>query len=176
MIYLTDAEATRFWAKVSKDGQTMPHMESPCWMWLGAKSSAGYGQMVLRGKVSYAHRISFEMSNGLLGDLHCCHHCDNPTCVNPDHLWAGTNTDNVRDCIAKGRNLSGDRNTSRTHPERLARGEAHGQSKLTECDVLAIRAAYSDGGISQQALADKYGVNRGTISPILRLKTWKHTT
>lgn len=172
---LSSRESVRFWLKIDLNGPIFPTIGSPCWIWKGARSLKGYGQIAFRGKVAYAHRISFEIRNGPLGSLHCCHRCDNPSCVNPDHLWAGTNVENVRDCIAKGRNLFGDKNTSRTHPENLARGEAHGQARLTERDVRAIREGYSDGGVTQQQLASKYGVSRGTIAPILRFRTWKHT-
>lgn len=89
--------AERFWRKVKKsDG---------CWEWTGTKNSRGYGMFTpTPGKRVLAHRFSWEMENGRIPDgLFGCHRCDNPGCVRPDHLFVGTNSDNIRDAVAKGR-------------------------------------------------------------------------
>src|SRR4051812_35617659 len=102
--------ADRFWRKVDKRGP------DECWIWKGHKSSRGYGRISLHhhGLGNYqAHRLSWELANAkpLPGHLRACHSCDNPLCVNPAHLWPGTDADNVRDRDKKGRNG----NSNKTH-------------------------------------------------------------
>lgn len=89
----------RFWAKVEKtDG---------CWLWTAALSTTGYGRIGVGKKMAYTHRLSWEMHNGPIPPgMHICHHCDNPKCVRPDHLFLGTRTDNMRDMWRKGRGWS----------------------------------------------------------------------
>lgn len=82
----------------------IPEPNSGCWLWIGAVLPSGYGKMGIYGRTIGAHRISFELFRGEIPNgLHICHRCDNPCCVNPDHLFAGTRQDNMQDCIAKGR-------------------------------------------------------------------------
>jgi hypothetical protein len=92
-----EPEEVRFWRMVQKtDG---------CWLWMGAKFRRGYGQFRgYKGKSWKAHRFAFKLNGGeLVPGEYICHRCDNPSCVRPDHLFAGTPTDNVQDCIRKGR-------------------------------------------------------------------------
>lgn len=130
-IKLTPAEEARFWAKVNKDGPTMPHMETPCWVWTACKFKDGYGQFHASGLTLHAHRIAWMAVNGIIphdGSAHglcVCHRCDNPMCCRHDHLFLGTNADNVRDMASKGRQARGDKHGSRTKPERLSRGDKH---------------------------------------------------
>lgn len=86
----------RFWSKVNKTGG--------CWEWTAAANVKGYGRFMFEGRVQYAHRLSYAFAFGGISEgLLVCHRCDNPKCVNPAHLFLGTNMDNIQDCCAKGR-------------------------------------------------------------------------
>jgi hypothetical protein len=88
----------RFWEKVAVGEPDQ------CWEWTSAKIPVGYGQFFLQGKPRYAHRVAFEMTKGEVPpEMNVLHTCDNPGCCNPDHLWLGTQQDNVRDMMQKGR-------------------------------------------------------------------------
>lgn len=89
--------ADRFWERVQKTDD--------CWLWTGSTDKDGYGWFWVDGKTATAHRFSYALHNdGAIPDgLYVCHSCDNPPCVNPDHLWLGTNQDNMDDCARKGR-------------------------------------------------------------------------
>lgn len=168
----------RFWAKVDKDGPTQPHMDTPCWVWT-AGTRLGYGRFNVGGRagpIVSAHRFSWELAHGPIPDAQrVLHQCDVPGCVRPEHLFLGTQADNVQDMISKGRDnkLSGDAHPWRTHPEKAPKGEQIAQSKLTEEEVRNIRDEAADG-TAFAALARKYGVSSSAISEVVRRKTWKH--
>jgi hypothetical protein len=132
--------------------------ESKCWNWTAAKDKDGYGQIRIDGKSERAHRVSYELFYGT-DPAHLCvlHNCDNPACINPDHLFLGTHSDNMADRGAKGR-------------QARPNGTTNGRSKLTEAEVLDIRASTDTGS----SLATKYNVTRQLISLIKLRKTWKH--
>lgn len=134
-----------------------------CWVWSGARFTArgGYGRIVIENKPIGAHRYSYMMFNDvtyLSRDDVICHTCDNPPCVNPDHLFLGTDAINSDDKVTKGRQ---------------AKGGQLPQTKLTVEDVLAIRQQVSDG-ISQTDLCVKYNMSSASISRIVNRKVWKH--
>lgn len=137
----------RFLEKISKE-------PSGCWHWTGQKNAAGYGMIWKDRKAQRAHRISYALFRGPLNaDQVVCHHCDNPQCVNPDHLFKGTRLDNNRDAAKKGR---------------TPLGEKHGNSKLTEAQVRLIK--HSSKSLS--ILAKKFGVSKTTINNIKRGRGW----
>ena len=141
----------RFWAKVDKAGP------DDCWEWMAHRKFDGYGRFRVAGEYPMAHRFSYELHVGPIPDGMCvCHSCDNPACVNPAHLWLGTNDENMTDMARKGR-------------ARPPTGENSHWAKLTEDDVRAIRA---DQTSTQRELAAKYGVNRSLISMIQSRKRW----
>ncbi len=168
---LTENNILNFWAKVTASGP------DDCWEWLAQKNK-GYGVFGLGGKHFFAHRVSYFIANGSFPNNkpHCLHSCDNPGCVNPSHLYAGTPLENARDRTEKGRHNAprGDAHYSRVNPERMVHGEAHRSAKLTKDKVLEIRRAYDAGGVFQRELGQRFGVARGVISRIILRKIWKH--
>lgn len=146
-------EATRFMAKV-------PALSADeCWPWMGRLTTHGYGAFKLQGgRETRAHRWMLEHTLGYpLGPLFACHRCDNPRCVNPAHLFPGTNADNAGDMKAKGR-------------ARSARGEDHPHTKLTADQVAIIRA----NPVGRQIHARNFGVARATIDAVVWRRSWRH--
>lgn len=174
--------AARFWSKV--------RITDGCWEWTATRNAHGYGTITVGGTKRLAHRIAWEITFGpLMDQRHVLHHCDNPPCVRPDHLFRGTQADNLRDMFGKGRGrpagFSSERQPDQTrrargddhwmhkHPERVARGSAHGKSKLTEDQVREIRNL-SKGGWTLARLSAEYGVRMSTLSMVIRRETWAH--
>lgn len=110
--------------------------------------------------------------------MHICHHCDNPPCVRPDHLFLGTNADNQADRKAKGRYPSGPDAAFRRYPElpqMYSVGENNWSAKLTEADVLEIRWRYAEERrATYRSLAAEYGVDKSNIEAIVRRRSWRH--
>lgn len=157
----------RFWGKVNKEGPTVPYMDTPCWEWIGRRVQGKYGYFDVFVSTNtstqvYAHRISWEIANRqpVPDKLYVLHKCDNPTCVNPAHLFLGTYQDNSDDMVRKGRAVH-------------VRGENHGCAKLTQAQVTEIRQRFSSSDISKKQLGKEYDVNETTISRIIKGKSWK---
>jgi DNA-directed RNA polymerase subunit RPC12/RpoP len=134
--------------------------QDKCWEWNGRRDSNGYGRIDIKGFPRLAHRLMFELINGWSPKA-VCHSCDNPSCCNPSHLWAGTQADNVADMISKGR---------RNVP--IRRGASVNTSKLTEQDVLLIVASSE----SIPHLAKQFSVTVEAIRAIRNGKNWRHVT
>lgn len=131
-----------------------------CHEWQRSRRRWGYGQLYVDGENVPAHRFAWERVNGPIPDgMHVCHRCDNPPCVNPDHLFLGTNTDNRRDSVLK---------------ERHARGDGHGLKKLGPDDVLEIRRIAASGAHTDSEIAAMFGIKQTQASRIISGKRWKH--
>lgn len=139
---------------------------TPCIEWEKSRTTAGYGRVFKDGKHVYAHRLAYCEANNLaledISGLVVRHKCDNPPCVNPEHLEVGTHADNIRDRDARGRH--------RTAPPR---GEESGSAKLTEDSVRKIRLAISSGEM-QKDVAARFNVSRETIRRVVSGKSWGH--
>ncbi len=185
----------RFWSKVDKSVD--------CWTWHAAKNPLGYGLFSIKRRMRLPHRVAYEFQFRVIPSGMCVlHHCDNPSCVRPDHLWIGTVDDNNKDMAAKRRAASGARNGSHTHPESRAcglrngahthpesrhnglkiwmdrvpganKGELAPNAKLTWPLVKAIRQTYQAGAHSLRALGAEYKVNHKTIYRIVAHETWQ---
>jgi hypothetical protein len=138
--------------------------ESGCWIWQKYKTKLGYGRLMLKGKVVMAHRASYECFIGPIPPgMSVCHGCDVRACVNPDHLWLGTQAENIKDMDNKGRRRSRD-----------SRGEKSGLAKLTDEKVLEIRARHAVGGVSQAGLSKEFGISKALTCLIINRQRWRH--
>lgn len=164
-IALTEKELERFWCKVDKKS------DDECWNWIAGKSAYGYGQFSIKNKIYGAHRISYIIHNGEIPEDdpyhgYCiCHKCDNPSCVNPAHLFIGTTKENIQDMVNKGR-------LRWVIPE--TKGEKNGQHKLSEEQVREIREKYIPYKYSVYKLAKEYNVSKSTIGYVVTYKRWQH--
>lgn len=156
----------RFWEKVAiKDSDE-------CWYWIAGTNVGGYGSFRIggdgKGGHVPAHRFSYELAHGTIPQgLDVLHKCDHPSCVNPRHLWLGTDADNAHDCMNKGRA------TVQIHREVFHYGEKHGMAKLTEADIIKIRDLHREG-VSQNELARQFCISRAQIGRIINRTRWCH--
>ena len=192
---LSVCQIDSFWSRVEKT--------CACWLWRGRIQHNGYGTFGVKTPAGFrpilVHRISYFLLHGrLTQDLCVCHSCDVKLCVRPDHLFEGTYRDNMRDASQKGRMAIGNRNGSRLHPERLARGPRPNRkglgtgsrngrythpertvrgdrvntAKLTWAQVADIRQHAAEG-MRAGTLASIYGVSAPNVRRILAGKYWK---
>lgn len=143
---------------------------SGCWNWQGGKDSGGYGQFWNgERKIQAHHFLILPLSKG----KEACHKCDNRLCVRPSHIFIGSRSDNVRDCVAKGRLRPTNGCLAMLKVRRTCRGESSGMSKLTTEDVREIRHTPIKFG-TQAELARAYGVSQTAIWAIIQKRTWRH--
>ena len=155
---MTDIER-RFWSKVDKSGL--------CWLWTAFRHPKGYGsysfRVDARQETWATHRFAWNLLVGAIPEgMHVLHHCDNPPCVNPDHLYVGTNLDNVRDRVRRGRSAD-------------VQGENDGMAKLKDADVRRIWSLCKQG-VSQSRAARAHGIHKATVNDIMHRRTWRHIT
>lgn len=143
----------RFWEKVSKSDD-----RDKCWLWTGSVGGHGYGQIHKDGKPRTAHRLSYQLSVGEIPDgMHVLHRCDVRACCNPNHLFIGSNRENMLDKISKGRHNA-------------PRGERSPKAKLTEDDIKQIRGI----NLESEKIGRIYGVSGHQVGLIKRLQSWRH--
>jgi len=135
--------------------------EAGCWIWMGSSQVRGYGEIISNNRKHLAHRASYEAFVGKIPEgMYVCHACDNVACVNPNHLFLGTQKQNLQDMAAKGRSTRGSKNP---------------QSKLTEMDVYLIkRFFFTKEDVTDLDIAKTYNVSRSLIQLIRKGKRWNH--
>lgn len=152
----------RFWRHVDERGPTVRAELGPCWVWTGSVVGRGYGKLGGDGgRTVLAHRVSYEIHVGATAGMHVCHRCDNPPCVNPSHLFLGTDKTNSDDREAKGRGV----------PPPVRPGDTNGSAKLSGSQVAEIRALF--GVMKMGEIAAKYGVSPSAVNKIKSGETWK---
>lgn len=143
----------RFWSKVHK------RSDIDCWEWTGYIHPYGYGKLKIRGRHKLAHRLSWIIAYGKIPNNMCiCHKCDNRKCVNPNHLFVGTKSDNIKDRHVKGRSV---------------KGESNGRAILTETQVVFIKQGIQNG-IKRRQLATMFNVGMNAIDKIACGRTWQY--
>lgn len=154
-----EEQVKRFWARVTQAPAPA------CWLWTGAQQRKGYGRVAFLGRIWGAHRLAWFLSFGDIPDRkQVCHRCDNPPCCNPDHLFLGSNSDNVQDMLQKGRFVVG----------RRPMGSMNRASKLREADIAAIRANGELTFAEARNVARQYGVTPQNIMNIVKRRSWRH--
>jgi len=149
---ITDKVKKRFLKRIDKQGK------NGCWIWKGSLTGrAGYGAMNIDGKMIRTHRISYQLHIGIIPkDMYILHECDNPKCCNPLHLFVGTDLDNARDKMKKGRCAGGG-----------PIGEKNGNAKLTDKQTREILIKYKSDNYTQKQLGEIYKVDQSQISYIV---------
>lgn len=158
-----------FWSKVDKTSAP-----DGCWPWTGSMGSQGYGEVRVNKRLVKAHRHAWELANEPIPEgLVVCHRCDNTRCCRPDHLFLGTQRDNIADMLAKGRNTKGSDHIWSRNRNR-AQGERNGRSKLTADQVREIRALWQTGEVTKMELGRRFGVTDVLIRQIVQGAIWRN--
>lgn len=132
-----------------------------CWVWSATCFQFGHGRVKIKSKDLKAHRVSWEYHKGPIPDgMFVLHTCDNPPCINPEHLFLGTQLENMRDMHSKNRNVS-------------SLGEKHGRSKLTEVEVKQIKNMLLEGRYSHREIGEGFGVTGAAITQIAIGNNWR---
>jgi hypothetical protein len=160
----TADDPEEFWRRVNKNGPRHPKLKTRCWLWTGG-TRGGYGRFRIKGKFFSAHVRSLEMANGPLSHgKKALHHCDNPTCVRPEHLFEGTQHENILDSAKKGR-----------HKNPVHRGESNPNAKVSEKDVTLLRSN-PPSSAEKPIVARRLGITVHSLNRILRGERWKEGT
>jgi hypothetical protein len=161
---------TRFWRNVAK-GRT----DGMCWHWTAGRFSNGYGQFRVGKKKVRAHRYAYQITRGEIpSGMFVCHTCDQPLCVNPDHLFLGTAADNAHDRDRKGRTAKGKRHGIHTYPEKVRHvGEENGSSKLTWAQVSRLRSLRKYHKWTYAQLSELFEISKSQVANIVHERNWK---
>jgi hypothetical protein len=137
-----------FWARVDRSAG-----EEGCWLWTGGLNHHGYGTIKIHGKTTRAHRLAWELTYSPIPEGMCvCHHCDNPSCVRPDHLFLGTQMDNIQDRHTKGRGSGG-----------VLLGPDHPQCRVSDDDVRVIRRLFHQDHVAAKDIAARFAIQPGHV-------------
>lgn len=140
--------------------------DAGCWIWIGDQTASGYGRMRVEGKQVLAHRVSYELHRGFIAEgIFVCHKCDVRLCVNPDHLFLGTQKDNVTDMIQKGRN-------SRSGAINPVKHERHHKAKINKQQAAEIFQLAWFSPMSQREIGEAYGLSQTNVSVIKHGLAW----
>ncbi len=153
---MTDHHYRRFVTKFKVDPA------SDCWVWIAGRTKDGYGTFNIAGRTLLAHRLAHEhFVDSLIRGLCVCHTCDNPPCVNPEHLFQATQAENIRDALRKGRMRTGDHS-----------GEKNAGAKITAEQVQEIRRRYIPGVTTLRSVAKEFGIGVSNACLIVNAKAW----
>lgn len=171
---ISTIDSDRFWGKVSLTAN-----QDLCWKWEAGKDQDGYGKFKIFGSNYRSHRISYYLFNNVdPKELKVCHKCDNPVCVNPFHLFLGTNAENIKDRDIKGRQNcgKGKNHWTAVSPEKIRRGVDNPACKYTEEDILKMVEMKKSGEYTNREIAEAFGCPKTYIRQIMVGERWSHLT